>query len=31
VIVENFPDLMVKIAAEHEPEAIMNAMVRGIA
>ena len=31
MIVENFPDLMLTIAAEHEPEAIMNAMVRGIA
>ena len=31
MIVENFPELMVTIAAEHEPEAIMNAMVRGIA
>ena len=31
MIVENFPELMVTIAAEHEPEAIMNAVVRGIA
>jgi len=31
VIVENVPDLMLTIAAEHDPEAIMNAMVRGIA
>jgi transcriptional regulator with GAF, ATPase, and Fis domain len=31
VIVENFPDLMLTIAAERKPEAIMNTMVRGIA
>ena len=31
MIVEHFPDLMLSVAAEHEPEAIMNAMVRGIA
>jgi transcriptional regulator with GAF, ATPase, and Fis domain len=31
VIIEDFPELMLTIAAEREPEAIMNAMVRGIA
>jgi hypothetical protein len=31
VIVEDFPDLMLTIAAERKPEAIMNTMVRGIA